>query len=137
MFRIDLNIITGYPFIYLKDSDVDFLTESEPLDGSTIQIEPSKIVFFCNPWYERINTLWISVDNEQENFDPQLKFFGYFTIQTPSGILTIQDEQSEELGLFTYMRLPCQEQVKVQVFTDNPNHISIIGIKIFTGDDNV
>lgn len=136
MFQININFKNGYPMLYLKDYEADFYTEVDFLENSYIQVDSDKIIFGCNPWYEKINTLLLSINSPSERFPSDLIYFGEFTLETPSKFIAIQDEQLDPLNVLTYMKLPCEKKVKIQIFTNNPESITHIGLKIITGNNN-
>lgn len=134
MFHINVNLKMDYPFLYLKDSSTDCLADPTETINESVFYDKNQISFFLNPWYEKLNHVYLSIDNDNTEVPERLIYFGEFTIETPSAFLVLQDEDiTDQSQNNIYLKLPTSRKTFIKIFLEDSKNISIIALKIKTG----
>lgn len=134
MIRIDVNIAEGYPMIFIKDMLSERYDLNDYDDNTSVVLGTTALYVFCQPAPEGINTVFLSVNSMDEQFNEEIKYEGSYHVEIPSGIAVMQDDLTA-MGMAknTYMVLRCDRRsIDIQVFLDNFTNPSIIGLKLFT-----
>lgn len=134
MIEINVNISQGYPKIFVKDSLSEPYHDDDVYDGTMISTGLNQINILCQPASEKINKLFILIDDPNGNFDDSLNYYDSYDLTIPSGIVVVQDDiTATEMANNTYMALKCQNNsVIVKVFLDDFANPSLIGLAFYT-----